>query len=117
MVCHRQMKRAHTTAGAAMICVASMWPGSAAATPAEGEIVRTDIAKGTTDAAIAIVAAGQQTALYVQSLLLKQGASSGWHTHPGPEYAVVTKGTVYLQQTPGCDPVAYNEGDAVFIQT
>ena len=111
------MKHAYTTAGAAIVVVAGVHPGSAAATPALGEIVRTEIAKGTTDAPIAIVAAGQETAFYVQNLLLKPASTSGWHTHPGPEYSVVKKGTVYLQQAPGCEPVAYNEGDAVFIQT
>jgi len=111
------MKRAYVTTGAAIVVVAGVQPGSAAATPAEGEIVRTEIAKGTTAAPVAIVAAGQVTAFYIQNLILKPGSSSGWHTHPGPEYSIVKRGTVYLQQAPGCEPVAYNEGDAVFIQT
>jgi quercetin dioxygenase-like cupin family protein len=111
------MKRAYITAGVAIVVVAGVHPGSAAATPAEGEIVRTEIATGTTDAPVAIVAAGQDTTFYIQTLLLKPASSSGWHTHPGPEYSVVKKGTVYLQQAPGCEPVAYSEGDAVFIQT
>jgi len=69
--------------------VAGIQPATAAATPAEGEIVRTEIAKGTTDAPIAIVAVGQETAYYIQNLLLKPASSSGWHTHAGPEYSVV----------------------------
>lgn len=102
--------------GVALV-LAAVPAGPAIATPAEGEIVRTEIAKGTTDAPIAIVAVGQETTFYVQNLVLMPASSSGWHTHSGPEYTVVKKGTVYLQQAPGCEPVAYNAGDAVFIQT
>ena len=105
-----------TALGAAIAMVAGVHPATAAATPAEGEIVRTEIAKGTTDAPIAIVAVGQETTFYVQNLLLKPASSSGWHTHSGPEYTVIKKGTVYLQQSPGCVPVSYSAGEAVFIQ-
>lgn len=89
---------------------------SAMATPAEGEVVRTELAKGTTDAPISIVTeAGQQTTLLVQSLLLKPGAHSGWHTHPGPEYSVITGGVVALQTGPACGITDYATGQAVFI--
>ena len=87
---------------------------SAMATPAEGEAVRTDLAKGTTDAPISIVTEGQTT-LLVQSLLLKPGAHSGWHTHPGPEYSVITGGVVTLQTGPACGITDYATGQAVFI--
>jgi len=111
------MRTRYTTAlCAAIAMVAGIQPATAAATPAEGEIVRTEIAKGTTDAPIAIVAVGQETAYYIQNLLLKPASSSGWHTHAGPEYSVVKRGTLYVQQAPGCVPVAYSAGDAVFIQ-
>jgi quercetin dioxygenase-like cupin family protein len=110
------MKRKHVLAAGAAIVLAGISAGSAAATPAEGEIVRTEIAKGTTDAPIAIVAVGQETTFYVQELLLKPASSSGWHTHSGPEYTVIKEGTVEIQQAPGCAPVAYSAGDAVFIQ-
>jgi quercetin dioxygenase-like cupin family protein len=105
-----------TAACAAIVVVAGIHLGSAVATPAEGEIVRTEIAKGATNAPIAIVAVGQATTFYIQNLLLKPESSSGWHTHSGPEYSVVKMGTLYVQQAPGCLPVAYNAGDAVFIQ-
>jgi quercetin dioxygenase-like cupin family protein len=81
----------------------------------EGEIVRTDLAKGTTQTPLAIVTQGQATTFYVQNVLLKPAASSGWHTHPGPEYSVVTKGTVYVQMANGCPATAFNEGQAIFI--
>src|SRR5215470_5924352 len=105
-----------TALGAAIAMVAGIHPATAAATPAEGEIVRTEIAKGTTDAPIAIIAVGQETTFYIQELLLKPASSSGWHTHSGPEYSVVKRGTLYVQRAPDCMPVAYHAGDAVFIQ-
>src|ERR1700754_3582570 len=100
-----------TALGAAVVLVAVSQSASAAATPGEGEIVRTEIAKGTTDAPVAIVAVGQETTFYIQSLLLQPASSSGWHTHSGPEYSVIKRGTVYVQQAPGCAPIAYNAGD------
>ncbi|MGY4654400.1 cupin domain-containing protein [Mycobacterium sp. URHB0021] len=101
---------------AAMLSFVVAPVGAAGATPAEGEIVRTEIAKGTTDVPIAIVAVGQETTFYVQNLVLKPAASSGWHTHAGPEYTVINDGTVDIQQASGCVPVAYTAGQAVFIQ-
>jgi quercetin dioxygenase-like cupin family protein len=89
--------------------------GSAAATPAEGDIQRTDVAKGTTNTPISIVTNGEETAFYVQSLVLKPGASSGWHTHPGPEESVVTKGTVLVQTAINCVPTTFTAGQTVFL--
>jgi quercetin dioxygenase-like cupin family protein len=89
--------------------------GSAAATPAEGDVQRTDLAKGTTDTPISIVTNGEETAFYVQSLVLKPGASSGWHAHPGPEQSVITEGTVFVQTSANCIPVAYSAGQTVFL--
>ena len=42
-------------------------------------------------------------------------ASSGWHTHPGPEYSVVNKGTVQLRTAGNCVPAAFVSGQAIFI--
>ena len=89
--------------------------GSAAATPAEGDVQRTDLAKGTTDTPISIVTNGEETAFYVQSLFLKPGASSGWHAHPGPEQSVITEGTVFVQTAANCAPTAYSAGQTVFL--
>ncbi len=89
--------------------------GSAAATPAEGDVQRTDLAKGTTNTPISIVTNGEETAFYVQSLVLRPGASSGWHAHPGPEQSVITEGTVFVQTAANCIPVAYTAGQTVFL--
>ncbi|MFS0900035.1 cupin domain-containing protein [Mycolicibacterium litorale] len=89
---------------------------SAAATPPEGDVVRTDLAKGDTTSAVSITTpGGQPTTLLVQELLMRPGSSSGWHTHPGPEYSVITDGTVQLQTGADCTVVPYGAGQSVFI--
>ncbi|KUI25280.1 cupin domain-containing protein [Mycobacterium sp. GA-2829] len=91
-------------------------PAFAAATPPEGDVVRTDIAKGETAQEVSIVTPpGQRTTLLVQELLMRPGASSGWHTHPGPEYSVITAGAVELQTAGDCAVVPYAAGQTVFI--
>src|SRR3954464_13989127 len=84
-----------TVAGAMGAALALL--GSASATPPEGDVQRTDLAKGTTDTPISIVTNGEKTAFYVQSLVLRPGASSGWHAHPGPEKSGITEGTGVAQ--------------------
>ncbi len=100
---------------AAAVCVPLLGAATAHATPAEGDVVRTDLAKGTTDAPVSIVTDGAESALLVQSLLLKPGASSGWHTHPGSEFSAIKAGTVAVQFAPGCEITEYTAGQAVFI--
>lgn len=109
------LKYARTLLVASAIVAALAFAGSAAATPAEGDVQRTDLAKGTTDTPISIVTNGEETAFYVQGLVLRPGASSGWHAHPGPEQSVITEGTVFVQTAANCIPVAYTAGQTVFL--
>ena len=109
------LKYARTLLVASAIVAALAFAGSAAATPAEGDVQRTDLAKGTTDTPISIVTNGEETAFYVQGLVLRPGASSGWHAHPGPEQSVITEGTVFVQTAANCIPVAYSAGQTVFL--
>jgi quercetin dioxygenase-like cupin family protein len=102
-------------AAVAMAISATIVVPPAGATPAEGDIERTDLAQGTTDAPIAIVSVGQPTTLYVQNLVLAPASTSGWHTHPGPEYSVINGGTVTLQTAGGCAPAVFAAGQAIFV--
>ena len=86
----------------------------AAATPPDGDIERTDLAKGTGSAPVVIETTGPTT-LYVQDLVLHPASSSGWHTHPGAEHAVVTGGSVSVRTDQQCAPTVYLAGQAVFI--
>lgn len=97
------------------VCAAGVLAASAHATPAEGDVVRTDLANGATDAPISIVTNGEPSTLTIQSLLLKPGSSSGWHTHPGPEYSVVNRGTLVVQTIVDCMLDDVGAGRAVFI--
>lgn len=103
--------------GAAVLGVAlCLGPaGAAGATPGEGDVVRTDVAKGDTTAPIAIVTDGAPTTVLVQNLLLRPGAHSGWHTHAGPETSVITAGAVELQTAVACAPSTYAVGQVVYI--
>jgi quercetin dioxygenase-like cupin family protein len=98
----------------ALTAAAALVP-NAHATPPEGEVERTDLASGTTEAPISIVTDGAKSTLIVQDLLLKPGASSGWHSHPGPEYSVIERGTVVLHTGDTCAVTEYGDGQAVFI--
>jgi quercetin dioxygenase-like cupin family protein len=101
----------------AIVSAVNLCAGTASATPAEGDIDRTDLSKGTTTAPVAIIAGGQETAFYIQEVELAAGSSSGWHTHSGPEYSNVTQGTVWVQSAPGCVAIPYSAGQSVFVQT
>lgn len=101
--------------GVLTLFVAGALSAPASATPAEGDVVRTDLGKGTTTAPIWVVTAGQPTTLHVQGLLLKPGAGSGWHSHPGWEQSVINEGAVVVQTAADCAPVEYTAGQAVVI--
>lgn len=47
--------------------------------------------------------------LYVQQNTWQPGGSTGWHTHPGPSFIIVTEGsvTVYEGSDPTCTPHVY----------
>lgn len=102
-------------AALAMATAATVAVPPAGATPAEGDIERTDLGKGMTDVPIAIISVGQPTTLYVQNLVLSPASSSGWHTHPGPEYSVINGGAVTLQTAGGCAPAVFAAGQAIFV--
>jgi quercetin dioxygenase-like cupin family protein len=107
-------KRHVIPAGGALACAVLMFAGPAAATPAEGDAERTDLGRGTTDTPISVETNGPTT-LYVQKVVLKPGANTGWHAHAGTEYTVVNRGTVYLQTASNCTPAIFGPGQAIFM--
>jgi quercetin dioxygenase-like cupin family protein len=50
--------------------------------------------------------------LYVQQNTWQPGGSTGWHTHPGPSFVMVTQGsvTVYDGDDPTCTAHVYTAG-------
>ncbi|MGU3502601.1 cupin domain-containing protein [Mycobacterium sp. C31M] len=99
---------------AAVMALSIATAPAAHATPPDGEIERTDLAKGTSSEPVVIDTTGPTT-LYVQELLLHAPSSSGWHTHPGVEHTVITGGTVTLQTATQCAPTPYLTGQAIVI--
>jgi quercetin dioxygenase-like cupin family protein len=54
-----------------------------------------------------------QSDIYVVDNKFPPGASTGWHSHPGPSLILVVSGTVtnYPGDDPSCTPRAYGKGD------
>jgi quercetin dioxygenase-like cupin family protein len=54
-----------------------------------------------------------QSDVYVVDNKFPPGASSGWHSHPGPSLILVVTGTVtnYSGDDPNCTPRTYSKGD------
>ena len=54
-----------------------------------------------------------QSDVYVVDNKFPPGASTGWHSHPGPSLILVVTGTVtnYPGDDPGCAPRAYRAGE------
>ena len=52
--------------------------------------------------------------LYVQQNTWQPGGSTGWHTHPGPSFVIVTQGSVtaYDSNDRRCTPHVYTAGTA-----
>jgi quercetin dioxygenase-like cupin family protein len=86
---------------------------AAVATPPSGTSNRNDLAVGKVTDAIDIQRT-EPSDFYIQDLTIDPGASSGWHTHPGPEYSIVKAGTVILERGPGCKPVTLTAGQGFF---
>jgi quercetin dioxygenase-like cupin family protein len=115
---------------AALVGLVSLiaYVGNVMATPSTGQ-VSTTLAKaqfGELDSHVHSVPADWQewirtkglSDLYVQSNVFPVGASSGWHTHPGPSLVIVTKGTVtvYEGDDPSCTPHVYSaNGTNAFV--
>jgi hypothetical protein len=49
----------------------------------------------------------------VQAIAFAPGATSGWHSHPGPVFIQVTSGTMtfYMSDDPTCSPVVRKAGE------
>jgi hypothetical protein len=52
--------------------------------------------------------------LFIQDNTWQPGGSTGWHTHPGPSFVIVTEGsvTVYDGDDPACTPHVYTANTA-----
>jgi quercetin dioxygenase-like cupin family protein len=86
---------------------------AAIATPPSGTVNRNELAVGKVTDTIDIQRS-EPTDFHIDVVTIDPGASSGWHTHPGPEYSVVKAGEVILQRAPDCDPITLKAGQGFF---
>jgi quercetin dioxygenase-like cupin family protein len=87
---------------------------AAVATPPSGTTSRNELAVGKITDKIDIQRSDPSD-FHIQNLTLDPGASSGWHTHPGPEYSIVKAGEIVLERSPACAPVTVKAGEGLFI--
>jgi quercetin dioxygenase-like cupin family protein len=87
---------------------------AAVATPATGTASRNELAVGRVTDKIDIQRSDASD-FRIYNVILDPGASTGWHTHPGPEYSIVKAGEVVLQRSPACAPVTVKAGEGTFI--
>jgi quercetin dioxygenase-like cupin family protein len=99
------MQRTILIAATAVALAVATPAGLASATPPEGSTNRTELA---------IVPLGPNSVV-LQRLQLQPGASSGWHTHNGPEYSVISSGSVAVQFAGKCEFTDYGFGQVVYI--
>lgn len=88
--------------------------GVALATPPSGNATRNELAKGTVTDPVSIQTSAP-TDFHIQVVTLDPGAATGWHTHPGPEYSIVKKGTLTLIKASDCKARQVTAGQAIFI--
>ena len=106
-------RTAVTAASVVIAGVSLVGIGAALATPPQGAVTRTELAKGRTTGPVNIQTSGPAD-FYVQQVTVEVGASSGWHHHPGPEYTAIKSGSGTLYRG-GCEPVTVSAGQAMFI--
>jgi quercetin dioxygenase-like cupin family protein len=87
---------------------------AAVATPASGNASRNELAVGKVTDDINIQRSSP-TDFHILQVTFQPGASTGWHTHPGPEYSIVKSGEIVLQRSPACDPITVKAGQGSFI--
>ena len=114
----RRLVVALAAASMLAVCVAA-----ALATPPLN-FVSTVLARGTVERNAPTVDAGRARAetapddVAFLNVTVQPGGTSGWHSHPGPEIAVVKSGaaTLYYADDPTCTPHRYSAGQGYVVQ-
>jgi quercetin dioxygenase-like cupin family protein len=77
-------------------------------------ILRTEVGRGTVGDSYT-VEGHKGSDVVVQAVTIQPGAASGWHTHPGPEVAIIKSGTLtfFNGDDPKCEAKAYTAGQVV----
>lgn len=87
---------------------------AAVATPQTGDVSRNELVVGKVLDNIELQRS-EPSDVRIHQVTFNPGSSSGWHTHPGAQMAVVKAGALILQRAPGCDEITVAAGQGVFI--
>lgn len=96
-------------AGAALLLTAT----AVLATPSTG-VTPVNLARGTSAAAYTITHAANRE-IMTQTLTFAPGATTGWHTHPGPVVVIVQSGTLSFWDSMDCALETYTAGQALVV--
>ncbi|MCR5976698.1 cupin domain-containing protein [Gordonia jinghuaiqii] len=91
------------------VLAGSVLAAPAQATPPQGGLVRQEVARFDIPWGITPGYDGPSTVI-VQQLVIPPGASTGWHTHPGPEYSIATGGNLVLRTSRNCRGIPFAPG-------
>ncbi len=83
------------------------------ATPSSG-VAPVDLARGTSAAAYTITHTANRD-IMTQTLTFVPGATTGWHTHPGPVVVIVSSGTMSFWDSMDCALETYTAGQALIV--
>jgi quercetin dioxygenase-like cupin family protein len=102
--------------GAVVVVLVLVWFTGVSGSQATG-ISRTEVGRGGIDEPYT-VSGDKGSDVVVQTVRIDPGASSGWHTHPGPEVAIVKSGTlIFFDGTDSkCRSKTYTAGQALSRQ-
>jgi quercetin dioxygenase-like cupin family protein len=102
--------------GAVVIVLVLVWYAGAVVGQATG-ITRNDVGRGGVGEPYT-VSGDKGSEVVVQTVRIDPGGSSGWHTHPGPEVAIVKSGTLTLYDgmDSRCRSQTFTAGQAVARQ-
>ena len=87
---------------------------AAVATPPKGNVSRNELINGKISDALDVKRADPSD-FHIQDVTFDPGSSTGWHTHPGPEFAIVKAGELVLERAPACQPITLKAGEGAFI--
>jgi quercetin dioxygenase-like cupin family protein len=94
-----------------------LYYGAAFSTPSSGQ-TNTSILVGTFDQldvkksgeARVTVKTKEDVDIVTSTATIAVGGYTGWHSHPGPVFVTVTKGTLTVYNAPKCEPEVYPAG-------
>jgi quercetin dioxygenase-like cupin family protein len=111
------VKKILGTVAVGILCT-SLYYGIAQSTPPSGQTVISGVfgtfdrlnVKKSGEARVTVKTKGEVEIVTV-NFTLAPGGTTGWHSHPGPVFVVVKKGTATVYNAPKCQPQVYPAGE------